>query len=166
VSDDPVMEMRVLDRDECLCLLAKDEIGRLAVIAGNTPVVFPVNYALDGDTIVFRTDPGTKLDHGPRARASFEVDSFDRTRRTGWSVVAAGRLEEVTHYDAATLDRVRRLAIDPWAAGDKAHWMRLVPDRVTGRRIDPATKVPPTVSPSTTARRRTTPAPGLPRPKQ
>lgn len=25
--------------------------------------------------------------------------------------------------------------VDPWAGGDKAHWMRLVPDRVTGRRI-------------------------------
>jgi uncharacterized protein len=66
-----------------------------------------------GDTIVFRTDPGTKLNHGPRARVSFEVDSFDRARRAGWSVVATGRLEEVTPYDAATFERVRRLAIDP-----------------------------------------------------
>jgi nitroimidazol reductase NimA-like FMN-containing flavoprotein (pyridoxamine 5'-phosphate oxidase superfamily) len=115
--------------------LASDEIGRLAVVAGNTAIVLPVNYALDGETVVFRTDPGTKLDHGPRARASFEVDSFDRDRRTGWSVVATGRLEEVTPYDAATYERVRRLPVDPWAGGDKAHWMRLVPDRVTGRRI-------------------------------
>ncbi len=38
-------------------------------------------------------------------------------------------------YDAATFDRVRRLAIDPWAGGDKTHWMRLIPDRVTGRRV-------------------------------
>jgi len=129
--------LQVLDHDQCLRLLANEEIGRLAVIAGNTPAIFPVNYALDGATIVFRTDPGTKLDHGPRARASFEIDSFDHTRRAGWSVVATGRLEEVTRYDAATFDRVRRLAIDPWAAGDKAHWMRLIPDRVTGRRIDP-----------------------------
>jgi uncharacterized protein len=133
----PVMAIRKLDRDQCLRLLADDEIGRLAVIAGNTPAIFPVNYALDGETIVFRTDTGTKLAHGPRARVSFEVDGFDHTRRTGWSVVATGRLEEVTHYDAATFDRVRRLAIVPWAGGEKAHWMRLVPDRVTGRRIDP-----------------------------
>jgi uncharacterized protein len=131
------MGLRVLDRDQCLRLLAGAEIGRLAVIAGNTPAIFPVNYALDGETIVFRTDPGTKLAHGPQARASFEVDSIDPARRTGWSVVAAGRLDEVTHYDAATFDRVRRLAIEPWAGGDKVHWMRLVPDRVTGRRIEP-----------------------------
>ena len=125
-----------IPRDECWRLLATSaEIGRLAVIVGNTPIVLPVNYALDGETVVFRTDPGTKLTHGPRARASFEVDCFDRERRRGWSVVATGRLEEVTRYDSATLHRVRRLAIDPWAGGDKAHWMRLVPDRVTGRRV-------------------------------
>jgi uncharacterized protein len=141
------MELRVLDRDQCLRLLADDEIGRLAVIAGNTPVIFPVNYALDGDTIVFRTDPGTKLAHGPRGRASFEVDRLDRAGRAGWSVVATGRLEEVTHYDAATFARVHRLAIDPWAGGDKLHWMRLVPDRITGRRVErdsPAAPGPPT----------------------
>jgi nitroimidazol reductase NimA-like FMN-containing flavoprotein (pyridoxamine 5'-phosphate oxidase superfamily) len=64
-----------------LRLLASDEIGRLAVVAGNTAIVLPVNYALDGDAVVFRTDPGTKLDQGPMARASFEVDAFDRERR-------------------------------------------------------------------------------------
>jgi nitroimidazol reductase NimA-like FMN-containing flavoprotein (pyridoxamine 5'-phosphate oxidase superfamily) len=127
--------LRIIERDECLRLLASDEIGRLAVVAGNTAVVVPVNYALDGETIVFRIDAGTRLDDGPRARASFEVDCFDRERRTGWSVVATGRLEEVTPYDAATFGRVQALSIDSWAGGDKAHWMRLVPDRVTGRRI-------------------------------
>src|SRR5918997_6255070 len=102
------VRVRALDREECLRLLAGQEIGRLAVVAGNTPIIVPVNYALDGESVVFRTDPGTKLDQGPRARASFEIDAFDRERRTGWSVVATGRLEEVTLYDAATFDRVRR----------------------------------------------------------
>lgn len=127
--------LQVMDRDECLGLLAGDEIGRLAVVVGNTAIVLPVNYALDGETVVFRTDPGTKLDHGPRARASFEVDSFDRARRTGWSVLATGRLEEVTSYDTTTYERVRGVSVDSWVSGDKAHWMRLVPDRLTGRRV-------------------------------
>jgi uncharacterized protein len=127
--------LEILGRDECLRLLATDEIGRLAVVVANTPLVVPVNYALDGDAVVFRTDPGTKLDQGPRARASFEVDCFDRVERRGWSVIATGRLEEVTHFDAATFERVRGLDVDPWAAGEKAHWMRLQPDRVTGRRL-------------------------------
>jgi nitroimidazol reductase NimA-like FMN-containing flavoprotein (pyridoxamine 5'-phosphate oxidase superfamily) len=134
------MELRVLDRDQCLRLLAEDEIGRLAVIAGNTPAMFPVNYALDGDTIVFRTDPGTKLAHGPRARASFEVDRFDHAGRAGWSVVATGRLEEVTHYDAATFARVRRLrqgsldAPDPRSHHRSADRPRCADDPLGARR--------------------------------
>ena len=75
--------MTEIGREECLRLLAGDEIGRLAVVAGKTPIVTPVNYALDGESVVFRTDPGTKLDQGPRARAGFEVDAgsaFSRWR--------------------------------------------------------------------------------------
>lgn len=126
-----------IDRDECLRLLAADEVGRLAVVAGGAAAIFPVNYRLDGDAVVFRTDPGTKLDYGPRSRACFEIDQFDRQTRTGWSVVVSGRLEEVTRYDATTLDRVQHLAVDPWAGGAKAHWVRLVPERITGRYARP-----------------------------
>ena len=129
-----------LHRDECLRLLASDEIGRLAVTVGHTPAIFPVNYTMDGDAIVFRTATGTKLTHGPRSGACFEIDRFDREHRTGWSVVVNGRLEEVTRYDARALGRVSHLPVGPWAEGTKDHWMRLVPDRITGRRVgQPAT---------------------------
>jgi nitroimidazol reductase NimA-like FMN-containing flavoprotein (pyridoxamine 5'-phosphate oxidase superfamily) len=124
-----------IDRDECLRLLAADEIGRLAIVVGSSPAVFPVNYALDDETIVFRTDEGTKLSAGGRGSACFEIDDFDRERRTGWSVVAAGRLEEVTRFASSALARAQQLPVGPWAGGDKAHWMRLVPDRITGRRV-------------------------------
>ena len=125
-----------LEREECLRLLAADDVGRLGIVAGSTPAIFPVNYVVDGDSIVFRTDEGTKLDAGPRARACFEIDGFDRARRTGWSVVATGRLEE--EADAGEVERLGRLDLAPWAGGPKSHWMRLVPDRITGRRIGPA----------------------------
>lgn len=125
----------VIGRDECLDLLAGEVIGRLATVTFGAPHVVPVNYVLDGESIVFRTDPGTKHTQGPRGRASFEIDSFDRVTRTGWSVVVGGRLEEVTPFDGAELERLRALPVDPWADGEKAHWMRLVSDRITGRRI-------------------------------
>lgn len=127
-----------LDRDECLRLLAAEEIGRLAMAVGSSAEVFPVNYRMDGDAIVFRSDPGTKLDHGPRGQVAFEIDQFDRDHRSGWSVVVHGRLEEATPYDASTRDRVHALAVDPWAGGEKSHWVRLVPERITGRRVGPA----------------------------
>ena len=126
-----------IHRDECLRLLAADEVGRLAIVVGDSPAVFPVNYALDGETIVFRTDEGTKLRSGPRSPACFEVDYFDRERRAGWSVVAAGRLEELTSHTASELERAQKLTIGQWAGREKSHWMRLVPDRITGRRVGP-----------------------------
>ena len=128
--------IEIMGYDECLRRLGEDEIGRLAVIApGGAPMIFPVNYVLDNKSIVFRTAAGTKLDAGPRSRACFEVDCFDHDRRSGWSVVASGRLEEVTHYDSATFERVSRLPVDPWADGEKPHWMRLVADRFSGREV-------------------------------
>lgn len=127
--------IEVIGRAECLRLLGEDCIGRLAVVAGGEPMIFPVNYVLDGDAVVFRTAPGSKLRAGPRAPASFEIDAFDRERRCGWSVVATGQLEEVTTFDALTFERVLDLGVDPWADGDRSHWMRLVPGRVTGRRV-------------------------------
>jgi nitroimidazol reductase NimA-like FMN-containing flavoprotein (pyridoxamine 5'-phosphate oxidase superfamily) len=130
--------LEVLDHDACIRLLAADEVGRLALVDGGAPVVFPVNYVLDGEAIVFRTAPGTKLALGPRGPVAFEVDAFDRTARTGWSVVATGRLEEVTHFDSPTLRRVKDLPVESWAGGERPHWMRLVPSRITGRRIVPA----------------------------
>jgi uncharacterized protein len=127
--------IELLDREECVRLLAADEIGRLAINVGHAPTILPVNYRMDGDAVVFRSDPGAKLDFGARAPVSFEIDGFDRAARTGWSVVVSGRLDEVTRYDAETYDRVHALPVQPWAGGEKAHWVRIVPSRITGRRI-------------------------------
>jgi len=124
-----------IDEDECLALLAADEVGRLGVIHGRGPIVVPVNYVLDGRDVFFRTDPGTKLTAGPRSRACLEIDSFDRSSRTGWSVLAIGRLEEVTQYNSPLWDRVSQVTLRPWAGGSKDHWMHLAVDTVTGRRI-------------------------------
>src|SRR6266508_4316639 len=58
VDDDTARaELDELDRDECFRLLASVPVGRIAVCGpGQAPLVVPVNFALDGDVIVFRTD--------------------------------------------------------------------------------------------------------------
>ena len=127
--------LEVIDRAECLRLLASDVVGRLAVVEGGSPLIFPINYVLDGETVVFRSAGGTKVDAARRASAAFEIDGIDRARRCGWSVVASGPLEEVTKFDGRTLERLRQLPVDPWADGTKDHWMRLRLDRLTGRRV-------------------------------
>lgn len=124
-----------LSRDRCLELLADDSIGRLAIVVGRTPTILPVNYALDGEVVVFRSDHGSKVEWGPRSPAAFEIDHFDRETRSGWSVVVTGRLEEPAPFDTATRDRLAGLAVEPWAGGPKDHWMCLVPSRITGRRL-------------------------------
>ena len=82
--------MEELDRDECMRLLADSPLGRLAVVVADHPLVFPVNFTLDGNAIVFRTDRGTKL-HGARnGPVAFECDGIDREYHTGWSVLVQG----------------------------------------------------------------------------
>ena len=45
----------------CWSLLAGERIGRLGVLVDSAPEIYPVNFAVDDETIVFRTDPGSKL---------------------------------------------------------------------------------------------------------
>src|SRR6266511_2577554 len=47
---------------ECRRLLGERHLGRLALVDADGPVIFPVNYAFAAGTVVFRTDPGGKLD--------------------------------------------------------------------------------------------------------
>lgn len=124
--------IEIIDTDECRRLLAQDEIGRLAVVIGATPMILPVNYALDGDAIVFRTMPGSRLDVG-QGHAAFEVDSFDRVCKSGWSVLVTGHLEEVSWYQARDMQRVQALEVEPWAPGERNLWLRLRPSFITGR---------------------------------
>ena len=131
--------LRVMDRSECLEMLAADNVGRLAVVVGGAPTIFPVNYVLDGEIVTFRTDPGTKLDHGPRTTVAFEIDHLDRGSRTGWSVVVTGRLEELDPVRSKEWARSAGLGIDPWAGGAKDHIVRLVPTRITGRAVGAVT---------------------------
>lgn len=124
-----------LDRDECLRLLQRAPIGRLAVVVGGRPIVFPVNFALDGSAVVFRTDRGTKL-HGARnGPVAFECDGIDLEYHTGWSVLVQGRAEEVS--DPSEVARLARLPVTPWTSRPKPVWLRVRAKSITGRRIPP-----------------------------
>ncbi|HMJ75817.1 MAG TPA: pyridoxamine 5'-phosphate oxidase family protein [Iamia sp.] len=135
--DDRSRLTRRMAPDECLLLLEAEDVGRLAIVQGHVPAIFPINYRLDGGDIVFRTAPGAKVTHGPRALAAFEIDGLDREARTGWSVVVVGALEVLAPSDAARLARLEQLPIAPWAGGQKDVLMRLVPGTITGRMIGP-----------------------------
>jgi len=128
---------RELTRSECFELLSREHLGRVAVVDDQGPVIFPVNFVLDRHMVVFRTDEGTKLDAAARgARVAFEVDGTDEAAHTGWSVLVRGEAVEVT--DPAELARLRKIRLSPWAPGAKNRYVRILPAKLTGRRISVA----------------------------
>ena len=131
VTDD-ASDLAELTRADCLRLLSTAPIGRIAVItADGLPMVVPVNFVLDGETILFKTDPGTKVDALRRHPVAFQADHFDTDTRRGWSVLVQGIAHEVAP------DEVGRMTLQPWVPGERRQWVRVVPRFVTGRRIGP-----------------------------
>jgi nitroimidazol reductase NimA-like FMN-containing flavoprotein (pyridoxamine 5'-phosphate oxidase superfamily) len=122
--------------DECHALLGNHHLGRLAFLdrAGVMPMIIPVNYLFDQERVVFRTDPGSKLTAALHdAPVAFEVDGVDEQQQRGWSVVVRGFLEEVVDPDE--LGRLSSTPLVAWAPGARAHYVRVNPRLVTGRRI-------------------------------
>lgn len=120
-----------LTREECFSYLRGAGVGRIAVSrVGDGPLVVPVNFVVDGDDVVFRSDPGTKVDAMRDTLVSFQIDQVDPFHRTGWSVLVTGLVAEVGDEGTTDLD------VEPWAEGEKRLWFRLVASSVSGRRID------------------------------
>lgn len=129
--------LEILHYDECLHLLSEERVGRIGLLDAGSPVIMPVNFALDGSSIVFRSGRGAKLDAAVMGRpVCVEVDSWNVLEHTGWSVLAKGIAEHVT--DGAEIDRLDRFPVRPWASPEVRHeWIRVHVEDVTGRRIRP-----------------------------
>ena len=116
-----------LDTETCWRLLTQEEVGRLAVSVGRHPDLFPLNYIVDGDTLVFRTAEGAKLAAlAIDSAVAFEIDGYDASAGEAWSVVVKGRAHEI--------DMQQRARVIVFVAAD-----RLTGDPVdTGQPVDPA----------------------------
>jgi nitroimidazol reductase NimA-like FMN-containing flavoprotein (pyridoxamine 5'-phosphate oxidase superfamily) len=129
-----------LDEAECLGLIAPGGIGRLVFAGRFDLTVLPVNYKLHDGAILFKTtqhgatveDLRTGIAHA-EYRVAFEVDEFDQAAREGWSVLVQGPAH---HLDSES-ERAGAAAADvvPWPDGDREHFIRITPARITGRRI-------------------------------
>ncbi|MFF4145573.1 helix-turn-helix domain-containing protein [Streptomyces sp. NPDC001698] len=123
-----------LTTKECWERLGTHGIGRIALPAHPGPGVFPVNYVVDGMTVVYRTDPRGAAVPEPGGEVSFQVDHVDESRSVGWSVLLAGTAEHVT--DPEAVQRLAELPVsEPWAGGVRNLWIRVVPAEISGRRI-------------------------------
>jgi nitroimidazol reductase NimA-like FMN-containing flavoprotein (pyridoxamine 5'-phosphate oxidase superfamily) len=126
----------VLTYEECVDFLGCEEIGRIAWVSDGRPTLVPVNYAWDGEAVVIRSDPGLKLTDILGNEVAFEIDRIDRARKQGWSVVVQGAAHEVSIDDwPATALQPHEIYLEPWVAGAKLHWVRLIPRLISGRRI-------------------------------
>jgi uncharacterized protein len=124
--------LEALGRQDCLQLLASHPVGSISVVVDGSPTILPVkHHVIDSDTIVFGSD-GTKLPHASSgARMSLEVDGIDDTGQN-WSVAVHGVGCELV---PAQLARLRELGLEPSSLGSRRHWIRILPETITGRRI-------------------------------
>lgn len=137
--------LRELDEDACWELLAEHSVGRVAVATDGGPAIVPVNYAVDGRTLVYRTAPDASPARAVEAdELAFEVDHLDEAQRIGWSVLVVGRARRLTDPEEVRSLAERLTGPDgdragggpePWAGGTRDLWVRLAPGRVTGRRV-------------------------------
>ena len=126
----PMQELTVA---QCWEGLREGVVGRLAVVHDRRPDIFPVNYAVDHGTIVFRTGSGTLFTSADGTFVAFEVDGYDVEKAEAWSVVVRGVAHEVFQLDDALA--AMRLPVHPWHDAPKPRIMRIHPDSVSGRRF-------------------------------
>lgn len=131
---EPQDHLEVLDRDECILRLVAHAVGRIAVTIGDRNVIYPVNYAVHEDAIVFRTrQAGGLAASSVNALVAFEIDGVDFVYHEGWSVLVTGRSSHVT--DPNELDLLGRIPLAPWAGEHRDCFVRIPIDDISGRRI-------------------------------
>jgi nitroimidazol reductase NimA-like FMN-containing flavoprotein (pyridoxamine 5'-phosphate oxidase superfamily) len=133
--DTGASELEVLDEKECLALLAGSRVGRVGVVVDGQPLIFPVNYVFEGNSVIVRTSVGTMLTGASLGLAAFEVDSFDTERQSGWSVMVQGVGHDVTDAVDLTSEFLQTVEVLPWAPGPKPRLLRIDVRTITGRRF-------------------------------
>jgi len=130
--------LRTLTPVECFDLLEPGGIGRVAFTSpAGEIMILPVNFAMTGKSIIFRTAPDTLLAVYANAKVSFEADRLDDALHEGWSVLVHGHAHKIT--DERGVKRLEdRTHLQPWAAGARDVYVRIAPTRISGRRILPA----------------------------
>lgn len=129
MNDDNTVEMA---EEECWAELSAQEFGRLAHMLGDELHLVPVNYGVDGTTLLFRTAEGSKLlGIVMNPRVVFEIDRYDE--RHAMSVVVRGNarvLEEDEEH------RAEGLPLHSWVATPRYNVVEITPTQLSGRRFD------------------------------
>jgi len=120
---------------ECWKLITPGGVGRIGFGTPSGPVILPVNYEVITGAIVLRTSRGTLIEGHAYQKVAFEVDHVDDALCQGWSVLVSGQAHGV--LQPLELRRLRAdVSVRPWPDGQHDIWVRIVPVKITGRRVD------------------------------
>ena len=120
----------VLAASQCWDRLARVSLGRLVTSVDGEALIFPVNFAVQNRSILFRTAEGAKLVSAAINNAVlFEAD--DHTVTEGWSVIVKGSARSLRTDDEIAEAETANLR--PWTDSEKSHYVRIRPLNVTGR---------------------------------
>jgi nitroimidazol reductase NimA-like FMN-containing flavoprotein (pyridoxamine 5'-phosphate oxidase superfamily) len=126
--------------EDCIERLRQHQVGRLAVVVADAPLIFPVNFRLvesGGITwLAIRTRPGNVIDRTDEVVA-FEIDEIDVTRAEGWSVLVRGTIH---HVDPDAADFRVRFDSHPWLEDERDAWLVVQPFSIEGRRLHAASR--------------------------
>jgi nitroimidazol reductase NimA-like FMN-containing flavoprotein (pyridoxamine 5'-phosphate oxidase superfamily) len=131
-TPDPVV---ALSDEQCWERLRGQELGRLVTHVGDVLDIFPVNYVVDGESLLFRTAQGSKLfELTVNDEVLFEVD--DHTDTDAWSVILRGRAHPLD--SSAEVERADGLGLRPWIPTLKYTYVRVEPTSLSGRAFERA----------------------------
>ena len=122
----------VMTTEECWEMLRANEFGRLAFHLAGEVHLTPVNYAVDQDTLLFRTAEGSKLlgvEMNPDV--AFEIDEFDEHHAR--SVVIRG---VARHLGEDEEHRAENVPLRPWVQTLKYDVVEIRPTEVSGRTFE------------------------------
>jgi len=103
-----------MSKQECLALLGRAPIGRVALSIAAMPAVRSVKFVVADANVVLRLAPDSRLSRAAAGSViAFHVDHYDHEAREGWSVVVQGVGEHVR--DQRLLAALQQLPLDPWS---------------------------------------------------
>ena len=129
------MSLVELSEQTCRDLLLQEGVGRVGFCTPLGPRVLPVTFTVHDNCVFFRTTPYSALGtYGRDTEVAMEVDSLDKERREGWSVVVVGRTEVVS--DPEEVANIRNgWDPSPWPDGNRHLYIRLHVREISGRQV-------------------------------
>jgi uncharacterized protein len=125
--------VRELSRAECLEQLQRCSVGRVAFTVDALPAVRPVNYAVSGNKVLFRTTPGGTLARAcDGAVVAFEVDEIPADGGNAWSVVIVGMAAAL---EGSAELRAVETGLASAVGGDRRQFLAITIGDITGREV-------------------------------